>query len=324
MAFIYFLNTVLSYLNIDIVLLSYIGGISLLPLLFIYLCSFVYKFCLSDADEKAAEGYPTGQNEWQYHSSISLDTSKRKDVYNLLMVGPDSTTPYINNWGVKQPDGAADSGLCYFYKDYASQKIRLIGVDAMGYDIVQNTWLQSVLAETLDSNNAAYGFHVVILSHFPGAQMVGLKCNYTSLRESGTDHTSEYNGNIHLMPEAINAFQSNGGIFIGYIIGHYHRDMVNVLEQYPKQLAFAVSSGGVGAGSDSTDYIRDFTKVVGCKSYDDFQVVSINTYDKTVRLIKVGADTDYYMRKKGTLCASYEIITVDGVDKVKGVIGEGW
>lgn len=46
MAFLYFLNTVLSYFNIDIVLLSYIGGISLLPLLFIYLCSFVYKFCL--------------------------------------------------------------------------------------------------------------------------------------------------------------------------------------------------------------------------------------------------------------------------------------
>ena len=46
LAGICFLNTVLSYYNIDIPLFSYIGGISLLPLLFLYVSSFVFKFCL--------------------------------------------------------------------------------------------------------------------------------------------------------------------------------------------------------------------------------------------------------------------------------------
>ena len=39
-------NTVLSYFYIDVPLLSYLGGISILPLLFLYLSSYVFKFCV--------------------------------------------------------------------------------------------------------------------------------------------------------------------------------------------------------------------------------------------------------------------------------------
>lgn len=46
LASIAMLNTVLSYWNIDIPLLSYIGGVSLFPLLFLYLASYAFKFCL--------------------------------------------------------------------------------------------------------------------------------------------------------------------------------------------------------------------------------------------------------------------------------------
>lgn len=41
----YFLNTTLSYIGIDTPCLSYIGGLSLLPWLFLYLSSFAFKFC---------------------------------------------------------------------------------------------------------------------------------------------------------------------------------------------------------------------------------------------------------------------------------------
>lgn len=46
LALVCFVNTTLSYFNIDISLLSYIGGISLLPLLFLYLSSYVFRFCM--------------------------------------------------------------------------------------------------------------------------------------------------------------------------------------------------------------------------------------------------------------------------------------
>lgn len=45
MAFNCLLNTVLSYFDIDIPLLSYITSISLFPLIFFYISSYVFKFC---------------------------------------------------------------------------------------------------------------------------------------------------------------------------------------------------------------------------------------------------------------------------------------
>lgn len=44
-ALIYFINTLLSLFGIDLAILSYIGGISFIPLIFMYLSSYVFKFC---------------------------------------------------------------------------------------------------------------------------------------------------------------------------------------------------------------------------------------------------------------------------------------
>ena len=38
-------NSILSYLDIEVVILNYIGGVSILPLIFLYLSSYVLKFC---------------------------------------------------------------------------------------------------------------------------------------------------------------------------------------------------------------------------------------------------------------------------------------
>lgn len=45
LAFITLLNSILSYFNIDLVILSYIGGISLITILFIYVASYAFRFC---------------------------------------------------------------------------------------------------------------------------------------------------------------------------------------------------------------------------------------------------------------------------------------
>ena len=42
---LYLLNTILSYFYIDIPLLSVIGGMSILPLIFLYVSSYAFKFC---------------------------------------------------------------------------------------------------------------------------------------------------------------------------------------------------------------------------------------------------------------------------------------
>ena len=38
-------NSILSYLDIEVVILNYIGWVSILPLIFLYLSSYVFKFC---------------------------------------------------------------------------------------------------------------------------------------------------------------------------------------------------------------------------------------------------------------------------------------
>ena len=38
-------NTILSYFDIDAPILSYLGGVSILPLIFLYLSSYSFSFC---------------------------------------------------------------------------------------------------------------------------------------------------------------------------------------------------------------------------------------------------------------------------------------
>lgn len=45
MAFICLLNTVLSYYNIDLEFLSYVGSCSILMVVYLYISSYVFRFC---------------------------------------------------------------------------------------------------------------------------------------------------------------------------------------------------------------------------------------------------------------------------------------
>ena len=45
-AFVYLLNTLISYFDIDLPILSTIGGTSILTLLLLYVLSITFKFCL--------------------------------------------------------------------------------------------------------------------------------------------------------------------------------------------------------------------------------------------------------------------------------------
>lgn len=46
LALISFIHILLSYIGIDTSLLSYLGGTSVIPLTFLYISSYAFKFCL--------------------------------------------------------------------------------------------------------------------------------------------------------------------------------------------------------------------------------------------------------------------------------------
>lgn len=41
----YLANTILTYFGIDLIVISFLASVSLLPLIFMYLCSMVFQFC---------------------------------------------------------------------------------------------------------------------------------------------------------------------------------------------------------------------------------------------------------------------------------------
>ena len=86
---------------------------------------------------------------------------------------------YISELGITMPSGYDDSSSqyyksCFWHKDFASAKIRIIGIDGIHFNETfryttgeQETWLAARLADTLDSNNDAYGYSVIFLCHYP-------------------------------------------------------------------------------------------------------------------------------------------------------------
>lgn len=45
LAFLHFVNILFGYFNVDSTILTYLGGISFLPILFLYITSYALKFC---------------------------------------------------------------------------------------------------------------------------------------------------------------------------------------------------------------------------------------------------------------------------------------
>ena len=217
--------------------------------------------------------------------------------------------PHISNWGVVQPSGAEENGFCYYYKDYADKDVRLVVTDVMGYGDTQDAWLASVLSDARTN-----GYHVVIGTHFAGGRPSGegnnpafekVASNYTTLYEMGTTasglHT--FAPESYKMMDTVDSFQRAGGIFVGYIQGHYHADFVAKVAKYPSQLIYSI--GATKAGET-----RDYSHGVGTRDQDEFQIVSIDTYGKLVKLYKVGANVDRYARHKNAICINYGTRTV--------------
>lgn len=213
------------------------------------------------------------------HSHIGLE------AYNKYFA------PFISNWGVIQPNNAAIEGLCYYYKDFTDRGIRLIVLDKMAWNSAQNTWLQGVLTDAKNNNLA-----VICANHYPANNTnLNRDCSFCSL------YTNEIGG----MPvDAINSIQSfiddEHGEFICHINGHTHADYYGIIDG-TTQISITIDCAYC-----NYDAWNDSDRVVGEKSADCFNILSIDTYDKTLKLFRVGVDRDRWLRHKGTMCLKYD------------------
>lgn len=205
--------------------------------------------------------------------------------------------PYISNWNVTH-----DVGKTYYYKDYNSEKIRLIVLDSMrsGTDATnQNTWLESVL-----SSAKSKGYSVVCATHcVPQTSKVNyIDCSFNSINLKYED---EYNTCVTntIYQQTVQNFIDDDGKFITWICGHTHVDFVYTTSEFPNQLWIVVACGLLSNN-------LDIDRTDGTKNQDAFNILTFDTNTELVKVIRVGADRDRSMRHLGTMSIDYNTHSV--------------
>ena len=116
----------------------------------------------------------------------------------------------------------------------------------------------------------------------------------------GTSLTRNYTWSDISETVSVDVSFATAGTFIAYMCGHYHMDVIGVSQNYSDQL-YLVGNCGHGysylAGRSYGEEWTPLSRVLGTKSEDCFNVYSINLEDKTIRVVRVGADINDKMEK---------------------------
>lgn len=222
--------------------------------------------------------------------------------------------PFEDNWGIVRGEGQS-----YYYKDFASAKVRLIALDAMIYTsggdaaTAQNTWL----GNTIDAATGL-GYHVLIATHAPCTGATPFTCSFTNATRSAP-YVGE--ANICLLPETVvnlvkNKIDNAGCIFIGYIVGHTHKDGIWRASEDPRQFFYMITcSTWSQTAGQAREVDRDSVNYMGSRSswdyasganYDAANLITIDTSRSLIKIIRVGgADIDMYMRRRKAICIRY-------------------
>ena len=222
------------------------------------------------------------------------------DSYNKLFA------PFIDKWNVCQPPDASKDGKCYYYKDYSNYKVRLIVLDCVQgsspynhWDHAQKVWLEDVLNETLDSSSSSFGYHVIVAVHYPAFVIEKQPDNpFDTIDDSIPQSYCCIDG----LPDIVQSFKQRGGTFVCYLSGHLHTDCFGVGVKYPEQLCISIACASVSAAQPYCDMIRR----VGDKTQDCFNLVGIDTNSKVIKIMRIGAEYDRYMRRRNVLCWDYK------------------
>ena len=205
--------------------------------------------------------------------------------------------PFLTYWN--EPDTAVSSqeNKSYYYKDYTYYKIRLIAINdylTESEATEQNAWLQTALADAIKN-----GYSVIILTHQFGNNLTKLQCTFTSQSNIGED------SNIEAYKSSVQSFIENGGDFVCWLCGHKHTDYILKSTVYPTQLFLCVTTAQANE-IETSEAIRPY----GDKAQDAFNLISIDRTSKIIKIVRVGQDKDWMLRRLETLVLDYKHATV--------------
>ena len=177
-----------------------------------------------------------------------------------------------------------------YYKDFFESNIRLIVLDCY-YDIdKQCTWLKGLLDDAREK-----GLCVITAMHE--------RSDYVNDSYGVTFHTKndylslEGRGNKSPFEPIIAKFIAQGGCHICNLVGHEHHDMFGLTDA--GVLNVAVES------ATNWDGWCDGKRVKGTRTYDCFNVVSVDANMGLLKIVRVGDNRDIFLRSQRSLCFDY-------------------
>ena len=232
------------------------------------------------------------------HDTASYTSGSGYDWTALSMADRDAyyIAPFESNWGITHT-----SGTSYYYKDYQSAHVRLIVMDAMLYTdngaeaTAQNTWLENLLADAITNN-----LHVLIAIHSPHGGATAKVCSFSKYNEGVMPTNADCN-TPQTVIDIVEAKKNNGLKFIGYIVGHTHKDDIWDCENNGSQLMYCITCANVlqTAQWSNADMQRSAAQ-------DAFNMVVIDTAHTLVKLIRGGgANIDNVMRPRKGITFNY-------------------
>lgn len=177
-----------------------------------------------------------------------------------------------------------------YYKDFIESNIRLVVLD-LYYDIeAQCEWLKNILE---DAKNK--GLCVVTAMHEPTG---AVQDTYHVTFHTNNDYPSLC-GKDRTMPyeSVIAEFIEGGGCHICNLAGHVHHDLFGLTEAGILNTAVPCAT--------NWDGWCDGKRIRGTRTYDCFNVVSIDTNLGLLKLIRIGNNRDHYLRSQRSLCFDY-------------------
>lgn len=183
----------------------------------------------------------------------------------------------------------------------------------------QTTWFIDTL------KNIPLGYHLILAAHTLPYELDKVDCNFTQKSRNTPCPTTATYGNDYMIADIVDAwkrgkklekeyapiqstdllpkikvkcdFEARGtGEFCCYILGHEHADIVAAPTPYHDQTA-------IFFGSLANDLWQnggcDLPRTVGTKCEDLITSLTIDTKNKTIRLVRIGSDfsVDMYERK---------------------------
>ncbi|MBP5092700.1 MAG: metallophosphoesterase [Abditibacteriota bacterium] len=218
----------------------------------------------------------------------------RKDALSMAESYARYFAPFIDKWGA-----VYESGKTYYYRDYDAKNVRLIVLDTMLWSrrepkaaASQLAWFKKTLAGAKEKD-----LSVLVAAHFTLNKTEKIPCNFTV-----TTYLGDYeDGDCDAILKAVDDFMKSGGKFVCYIAGHTHNDFILRSKTYPKQLEI-VSDAACDWQSDA---YSESARVPGTRSRDLANAFVVDTSRHLVKLIRIGANRDSFMRSKNGITLDY-------------------